>query len=331
VPTEAEPEVLGAAVAQTIADDEVDVVLVVIAPPLPGATVDSAIAAVADAATGADKPVVATIVGRSAGARYPVPHFPTVEEAVRALARVVRYAAWRREPVGEVPQLSNVDVGAAQTVVDARGTPGALLATYGVSELDTRPAANETEVLAAARVVKAAGNDLRHRLDLGAVRLDLGDARSLRTAYAEISARFGPDVLVQPMAPPGVACVIEAVDDPAFGPVVGFGMGGIATELLGDRAWRVAPLTDTDAAALVDSPRAARMLHGYRAAPSVDTAAIADLLLRVGQLANDNPEVKRLVLNPVLVHAEGLSVVHAEITYGDSAARPDTGPRRLRT
>jgi acyl-CoA synthetase (NDP forming) len=132
------------------------------------------------------------------------------------------------------------------------------------------------------------------------------------------------------MAPPGVACVVEVVDDPAFGPVVGFGVGGIATELLGDRAWRAAPLTDVDAAALVRTPRAAEMLLGYRGATPADITALEDLLLRVGQLAYDNPAVKRLLLNPVLAHAEGLSVVHAEVDYGEPLARPDTGPRRLR-
>jgi acyl-CoA synthetase (NDP forming) len=344
-----EPARLADAIRESIADAGVDTVLVVVAPPLPGATLDETLAAVARATAEArtdgrlDKPVVATIVGERSGARDPVPHFGTVEEAVRALAHVARYAAWRREPVGELPQLSNVDSDAARTVVTvatatesarSRGA-GPLLAAYGIPDLTTITADTMREALAAARelgypvVVKAAGRDLRHRLDLGAVRLNIGDARTLKSAYAEITARFGGSVLVQPMAAPGVACVVEVVDDPAFGPVVGFGMGGIATELLGDRAWRVAPLTDVDAAALVRSPRAAGILHGYRGAAPVDIAALQDLLLRVGLLADDNPEVKRLLLNPVLVHARGLSVVHAEVVYGEAVTRPDTGPRRL--
>ena len=79
------------------------------------------------------------------------------------------------------------------------------------------------------------------------------------------------------MVAPGVACVVEVVDDPGFGPVVGFGIGGVASDLLGDRAWRVAPLTDRDAVALVHDPRAAAMLFGYRGAPPVDAAALVDL------------------------------------------------------
>jgi hypothetical protein len=74
----------------------------------------------------------------------------------------------------------------------------------------------------------------------------------------------------------------------------------------------------------------AEMLAGYRGATPVDLPALEGLLLRVGRLADENPAVKRLLLNPVLAHAEGLSIVHAEVTYGEPLARPDTGPRRLR-
>jgi acyl-CoA synthetase (NDP forming) len=177
--------------------------------------------------------------------------------------------------------------------------------------------------------LKAADVGLRHRLDLGAVRLDIADEPALRRAYAELSAVFGADVLVQPMVPPGVACVVELVEDPAFGPVVGFGLGGIATELLGDRAWRAAPLTDIDAAELVDEPRAAPLLRGYRGAAPVDRAALAELLVRVGRLADDQPQVRGLTLNPVLARPDGLSVLHATVRLGAAVARPDTGPRRL--
>jgi acyl-CoA synthetase (NDP forming) len=145
-----------------------------------------------------------------------------------------------------------------------------------------------------------------------------------------VAGHFGPDVLVQPMVPPGVACVAEIVDEPAFGPVVGFGIGGVTSELLGDRAWRVAPLTDRDGAALVRDPRAAPLLFGYRGAPRADPDALAELLLRLGRLADENPEVKRLALNPVLAQPDGFAVLHAQVWYGRAAPRPDTGPRRLR-
>jgi acyl-CoA synthetase (NDP forming) len=119
------------------------------------------------------------------------------------------------------------------------------------------------------------------------------------------------------------------VEDPAFGPVIGFGLGGVASELLGDRAWRAAPLTDRAAAALVDEPRAAPLLHGYRGSAPVDRAALVDLLLRVGRLVDEHPRISSLSLNPVLARPGGCSVLHATVEVGDTGPRPDTGPRRL--
>jgi hypothetical protein len=218
---------------------------------------------------------------------------------------------------------------------DVDGPPAELLAAYGIDLVPSTAAGSPAEVLAAAAEVgypvalKAANQALRHRIDLGAVRLALADAGDVRAAYDDLAAGFGPDVLVQTMVAPGVACTIEVVEDPAFGPVVGFGLGGVASELLGDLAWRAAPLTDRAAAALVDEPRAAPLLHGYRGSAPVDRAALIDLLLRVGRLADDHPRLRALSLNPVLARPDGYSVLHASVEIGEAAVRPDSGPRRL--
>jgi acyl-CoA synthetase (NDP forming) len=339
VPTGADPDDLEEAVRSTLDDDAVDGVLVVIAPPLPGVDVVYESAAAA-AAAGSDKPVVAVFVGETWSAAGPlrdagVPTFGTVEEAVAAYARIARYAAWRRQPAGRLPELSDVDADAARSAIARQGSAAELLRAYNIATVTTRTVLSEQEAVEAASEigypvgVKTAFTGLRARIDLGALRLDVEDERGVRSAYEEISARFGPEILVQAMAPPGVACVVEVVDDPAFGPVVGFGLGGLATELLGDRVWRAAPLTDIDAAALVREPRAAALLHGYQGTPPVDVAALIDLLLRVGEMVDEHPGIKRLQLNPVLAHAQGLSVLHAEVSYGDPVPRPDTGPRRL--
>src|SRR5205085_1894151 len=94
----------------------------------------------------------------------------------------------------------------------------------------------------------------------------------VRTAFATMTERWGSqaELVVQAMAPPGVAVVVGSVEDPAFGPVVSFGLGGVATQLLGDRAWRAVPLTDRDAEHLVREPRAAPLLFGHRGADPVD-------------------------------------------------------------
>jgi acyl-CoA synthetase (NDP forming) len=321
------------ALADAAVDDRVDALVVVFAPPLPGQLPDEDAdfaAALGSVALAGEKPTVATFL---LGASPPrVPAYPSVEEAVRALARVAAYADWLRRPPGTLPVLPDVTPAAA----DLDGPPTALLAAYGIPVVPSTAASSLDAILAAAADVgypvalKAARQALRHRIDLGAVRLALADETDVRAAYAELAAAFGPDVLVQTMVLPGVACTIEVVEDPAFGPVVGFGLGGVASELLGDLAWRAAPLTDRAAAALVDEPRAAPLLHGYRGSAPVDRDALIDLLLRIGRLADDHPRIRSLSLNPVLARPDGYSVLHAAVEIGEAAApRGDTGPRRL--
>jgi acyl-CoA synthetase (NDP forming) len=185
-------------------------------------------------------------------------------------------------------------------------------------------------------VLKSTAPWLRHRSDLGGVRLDLLDAEAVRTAFAAIPS--GDPVIVQEMAAPGVATVVEIVDDPSFGALVSFGLGGVATDLLGDRAYRTLPLTDLDAAELVRAPRAFPLLDGYRGSEPVDLPALEDVLLRVARLADDLPEVLRLRLEPVIVGPAnpwhgGRSLVVAGGTgqIGPPTARVDPGPRRMRS
>ena len=322
----------GDVLAAASVDTRVDALVVVFAPPLPGQLPDSDVdfaSALATVALAGEKPTVATFLLGVAPPR--VPAYPSVEEAVRALGRVARYADWLRQPPGVLPELSGVDRKAAE--VD--GPAPALLAAYGIEVVPSIAASTVDETLAAAAkvgypvVVKAAGGAVRHRADLGAARLALADSDDVRAAYAELSAAFGPDVLVQTMVPPGVACTVEVVEDPAFGPVVGFGLSGPASELLGDLAWRGAPLSDRAAAALVDEPRAAPLLHGYRGSAPVDRDALIDLLLRVGRLVDEHPRVRSLSLNPVLARPDGCSVLHAALQVGEPGVRPDAGPRRL--
>jgi acyl-CoA synthetase (NDP forming)/GNAT superfamily N-acetyltransferase len=343
--------------------DRADAVVAVFAPALatPG---DEYARALAEAAATSQVPVLTTFLGtegvpaplrRSTGdpageaGRGSVPSYPTPERAVRALAAVVRYAQWRRRPTGSLPQLDGIDAAGARTVVErALATAPAgraltadeaarLLAAYGVPVVEQRLVTGPDEAVVAAEelgcpvVVKATAPELQHRQDLGAVRLDLGDAPAVRaavTALADLTDLDAP-VVVQRMAAPGVPTVVEVLDDPTFGALVAFGVGGLATELLGDRAYAPVPMTDADAAELVAAPRAAPLLTGYRGSEPVDTAALRDLLLRVSRLAEDLPEVLDLELNPVLVARAGLAVLSAAVTVGPPTARVDPGPRRL--
>ncbi|GIE93484.1 bifunctional acetate--CoA ligase family protein/GNAT family N-acetyltransferase [Paractinoplanes rishiriensis] len=320
------------ALAEAAADDGADALVVVFAPPLPGQLPDEDTdfaSALGSVALAGEKPTVATFL---LGSLPPgVPAYPSVEEAVRALGRVASYADWLRRPPGVLPSLSGVDHLAA----DIDGPPAELLAAYGINVVPSTVAGSADAAVAAAEALgypvalKSARGALRHRIDLGAVRLALADEDDVRAAYRSLSGSFGPGVVVQTMVTPGVACVVEVVEDPAFGPVVGFGLGGVASELLGDLAWRASPLTDRAAEALVDEPRAAPLLHGYRGSAPVDREALIDLLLRVGRLADDQPRLRSLSLNPVLARPDGCSVLHVSAEIGPPASRRDTGPRRL--
>jgi hypothetical protein len=223
----------------------------------------------------------------------------------------------------------------------------ALLSCYGISVVPAHPAPSADEAVRAAEaigwpvVLKTTDPAYRHRSDLGAVRLDLHSADQLRSAFESVTQRLrdasdgradggAPGALVvQRMAPLGVPVVCGAVEDPGFGPLVSFAVGGIASELLGDTVWRMVPLLDAEAAEMVRAPRAAPMLSGYRGAETTDLAGVEELLLRVAQLKDDLPEVATVELNPVLVTPHGLSVLGASVQVGPPVARLDYGPRRM--
>jgi len=314
----ASPRELAEAVQNTLDSDDADAVVVAVAPPLPTGAMSAEAElfepfarALAEVARGADKPVVTTFLAREG----------SVEEVVRALARVVRRAAWLRAPSGQTPPARPPAASAdLEKILEHYQVPRKVSRRVSRADLAVTTAAE----LGFPVALKMAEHP--HRIDLGAVRLNLSDEALVRKAYADFEELFGPgpEVVVQGMAPPGVACVVVALDDPAFGPVVGFGLGGPVTELVGDRAWRAAPLTDTDAAALVRAPKAAPLLEG------MDLAALEELLVHIGQLMDHEPHVRRLELNPVLVHEAGLTVLHANGLLDTAAQRPDTGPRHLR-
>jgi acyl-CoA synthetase (NDP forming)/GNAT superfamily N-acetyltransferase len=281
-----------------------------------------------------------------------IPAYPAAERAVRALAEAVNYAQWRRDAAepGRVPEFEDIDEKGAAGQIDGlleRGeglTLGpeetcVLLGRYGIDVRRALPAPTPDEAVAAARTLgypvalKTTAPHLRHRADLGGVRLDLADEEQLRRAYAELTELFGtPQELrpvVQGMAPRGVDTVVRAVIDPAAGAVLSFGLAGAASELLEDTAHRLIPVTDRDATSLVRSIRTAPLLFGWRGSAPVDTGALEELMLRVSRLVDDHPEVVAVSLEPVVVAPHGLSVLGATVRLARAPVRDDLGPRTL--
>ncbi|WP_030301463.1 bifunctional GNAT family N-acetyltransferase/acetate--CoA ligase family protein [Streptomyces katrae] len=316
------------------------------AAPLPGAPAPHPRASKAGGAGGGDAGVV--------GIDVRIPAYPAAERAVRAVAEAVRYGQWRRAnaEAGQVPEYEDIDeAGAAAqlaAVLDGVGDAvltlteadaAALLARYGIRVLPTLPAPTADDAVRAARALgypvalKTTAPHLRHRADLGGVRLDLATEADLRRSYEELTDLLGtPGELlpvVQAMVPRGVDTVVRSVIDPAAGAVLSFGLAGVASELLGDTAHRLVPATERDAAGLIRSIRTAPLLFGWRGSDPVDTPALEELLLRLSRLVDDHPEVVGVTLEPVVVATEGLSVLSATVRVARPPARTDLGPRTL--
>jgi len=182
-------------------------------------------------------------------------------------------------------------------------------------------------------ILKSTSPVVRHQPGLVGVRGDLVDAEAVRDAHTSLTQRLGPlgadRFVVQRMAVPGVSCVIRASEDPLFGPVVSFSVAGPPTELLGDVAHRIPPLTDVDVTDLIDSVKAAPLLSGHRGAAPVHRAALADLIARLSVLADDHPELSSVELNPVNAWTGGVDVLGAEVVVRPALVRKDPGRRRM--
>ncbi|NUT34376.1 MAG: GNAT family N-acetyltransferase [Hamadaea sp.] len=300
-----------------------------------------------------DLPVAGVVIGRwdvsQLGATRHCPVYDLPERAIRALGHAAAHAAWRRAPVGRTPALEGVDTAAARRLVDAALAHGDawqpaevvadLLRCYGIPLVAQATAGSADEAAAAADAlgypvaVKAAVPDLIHKTEVGAVRVDLADPAAVREAYTGIGTALDttcPQVLVQPMARGQVELAAGIVHDPLFGSLVMLGLGGVHTDVLNDRAYRLTPMSDLDGARMWRSLRGARMLTGYRGAPAVDTAAVEDLAHRLGRLAEEVPEVAELDLNPVIAGSDGLLVVDAKLRLVAVGEEPDAVLHRLR-
>ena len=346
--------VLAAAVSAVAASGEVDALVLTFVATRTN-DVPGSLAALATAADGSpDLPVVAVVVGATdppaaLGARR-VPVYPLPEDAVRALGRAVGYAEWRRQPIGDRPQLSGLHSERARSMVTGLLADGdrhgwqppdvarELLECYGISVIETRVAGNIVDAVTTAAelgypvAVKAADPNVVHKSDVGAVWLNLTGPESVRRAYLAIATALAvdtPDVVVQRMASPGVELVAGVVHDRQFGSLVMLGLGGVQTDLLGDRAFRLLPLTTRDAEGMWQSLHGAPLLTGYRGSEAANTGAVEDLLLRVGRMAEEIPEVAELDLNPLLAGPDGVVAVDVKLRLVPIGSEPDPYLRSL--
>ena len=348
------PDEYRQAIEVALSDQDTDALIVIYAP-VDVKQAALTVAAIRDGIANArragatQKPILACVMadqGRpqpldAGGERIPAYAFP--ENAARALARIAAYAEWRAQPPGLLWGFDDVHAEDARVVcrgaVDARGEDWLtadetqrVLDAYGLPLAASAVAhtADDAAALAAVLgfpvVAKILSHAVQHKTEIGGVRLDLQNESAVRRAFNDILARARDagvldtldGVLIQPMLSGGVETMIGVAADRLFGPLIGFGLGGIYVELLGDVRFRIAPLTDRDADELLREIRGYKLLQGYRGQPAADIDALRDVLLRVSRLADDVPEIVELDLNPVIVlpAGHGCRIVDARIKVG---------------
>jgi acyl-CoA synthetase (NDP forming)/GNAT superfamily N-acetyltransferase len=357
-------EEFGAALREALAAPDVDAVVTIFVPPLHRGQEHAVAEELRNAAEqqnaeqqkggqqkgGQQKPVLSIFLGFDGipaelalpGPLSPmpgsIPSYSSPERAVRALALVYRYARWRRRDPGQVPELPDVDADAARELVaqlmaDAPSgrplTPPAarrLLACYGIEVVPSEPA--ET-IATAIQAAQRLGWPVALKV-AGAVRLHLGGPGDLDDAWASLALPERAEVIVQRMAPRGIDTILQIHDDRSFGSLLSFGVGGLATDLLSDRAYAVVPLAPLDAADLISGPKAFPLLTGYGGAEPADIPALVETALRLSRLADDLPEVVECALEPMVASTAGAHVLGARIRIAQAILRQDAGARRLR-
>ena len=328
-----------------LVNPDIDALVVVYIPPLntTGEEVANVLAAVGEQS---DKPIVSTFLGSvgvpellrvpelgGAAGRGSVPSYPAPESAVRALSRVVNYAKWSSREQGEVSAALDHRTGDARALIRdvlAAAPRGAILSTdqvhtllacYGIDLWTWINVHNKEEAIAAGEelgwnvILKAGSEHFRSRPDLAHVLYGIDNAREMRKAWDELSGwtgmRRNTEFFVQRQSPTGIPVAFNAIEDSLFGPLVSFGLAGAPSQLLGDLAYGIPPLTDVDAQTMIRELKSAPLLFGYRGSDPVDVKSIQDILQRLAALKDDLPEVAELDLEPVLVTSDGSTALSA--------------------
>jgi acetyl coenzyme A synthetase (ADP forming)-like protein len=353
----ATPQQYAQVIETVLASGEVDA-LIVIYIPVGLSETEAVVAAVRAGVAGAraagadDKPVLACLMAEQ-GVRTQfnlgeekIPSYAFPEAAGRVLSKIATYAEWRTQPEGLIPDFDDLDLPSAREVCrKALAQHGAgwlsaeeMRAVLTAVRLPLPPGGVATTAEGAVELarrigfpvaVKLASRQVVHKTEAGGVCLNLADASAVRRAFEEIRDRLTranqlsamEGVVVQPMIAEGVEVMVGVTQDPLFGPLIAFGLGGVHVEILADVCFRVTPLTDHDAAEMVRSIRGFRLLQGYRGHSPADLESIQELLLRLSRLVEELPEISEIDLNPIFALAPGQG---CRIADARLAVRPPT-------
>jgi acetyltransferase len=349
-----------AALAALLAEPEADAILILNCPTAIASSTEAAQAVVRTLARTATRPPVlaswvggsAVLEGRGLLQQARIPNYDTPGKAVRAFQHMIEHkraqAALMETPPSGQPGAAIDRARAGAIVRDARDAgrewlteveAKALIAAYGIPVVPTRLARNEAEAahaaeaIGAAVVLKILSPDITHKSDVGGVALGLDGPERVRAAAAAMRARIAQlapaakleGFTVQPMIarPRAFELILGLVTDPQFGPVVLFGQGGTAVELIEDKSLELPPLNLGLAQALIARTRIARLLKGYRGRPPAKLDAIAAALLALSQLAVDFAEIAEIDINPLLADENGVVALDARVRIAPARGLPE--------
>lgn len=271
-----------------------------------------------------------SIIGSPKEGYIPVYTFP--ESSAFALAKAYEYHSYLQQPTGKIPEYDDINKNAALTIIKKalERNPSApvwldsdeisdLFSAYGIRFASSRIALSAQEAVEAAErigypvAVKLFSPTITHKTDVGGVMLNLKSAKEVIDAFNQISKNIEKisrssemkGVTVQKMLSGGVELIVGVTQDKNFGPLIMFGLGGVYAELFKDVNFRIHPLTDVDAQAMINDFRAHKILEGWRGAPASDIEAIKDLLLRISAMIEDIPEIQEMDLNPIMAMEAG--------------------------
>ncbi|HEU4730213.1 MAG TPA: acetate--CoA ligase family protein, partial [Kofleriaceae bacterium] len=318
-------------------DPNIDAVVAIYVPPLVTNPESVAAAIARGAATLPDDKPIATVFLSSkgtpallsSGRRGAIPSYSFPESAALALGAAARYGAWRKRPIGTQFKLDGEREQAVRACVRAWRAEGPglrwlssdqisqLLGLAGVPLVEHRTVPGPEAAVAAARelgfpvVLKAIAPRLLHKSDVGGVAVNLADAAAVAAAADDMRARLPAleGYLVQRQVPRGVEALVGVTKDASLGPLLVAGIGGVAVELYKDVSFRVTPVSDREAAGMLEELRGKKLFDGFRGAPAADRPALIDIIQRISALVEIMPELVELDMNPVIVLPPGQGAV----------------------
>jgi acetate---CoA ligase (ADP-forming) len=342
---EASPEDYSRALKILARDDGIDMVIVIFIPPIliQAEPVANAIKELAPEFRRCGKTLVASFMG-SHGAVIEcepkdggcIPNFTFPEHTAVALAGAYEYSRWLQRPRGVVPKLTRINREKAREIVASAlersstrplwleaSSISNLLTSYGIrvavskSAKTAEDAARAAEEIGFPVAVKLVSDKIVHKTDVGGVILSVRSPGEVKQAFNQIRERLQglgkademQGVTIQQMIPEGIEVIVGLTQDPSFGSLILFGMGGIYAEFFKDITFRIHPLTDIDVRDMVRSVKAHQLFAGWRGSKPTDVEALEDLLLRVSAMVEDLPQIAEMDLNPVKAREQGKGYV----------------------